>query len=94
MTGSNFEITAKFTPPYSLFGNKDFKALKERSDELTESAQNGTILTTAETNELQEIEEERFKWLEYYKVKFKGDWYTRLVDKLVLRTNAEFGFLR
>ncbi|GGG53965.1 outer membrane protein assembly factor BamA [Croceivirga lutea] len=93
MTGSNFEITAKFTPPYSLFGNKDFKALKERSDELTESAQNGTVLTTAETNELQEIEEERFKWLEYYKVKFKGDWYTRLVDKLVLRTNAEFGFL-
>jgi outer membrane protein insertion porin family len=26
-------------------------------------------------------------------VKFKGDWYTTLVGKLVLRTNAEFGFL-
>ena len=94
LTGSNFEITAKFTPPYSLlFGNKDFKALKLRSEEISASATDGTPLTTAEVNELQGIEEERFKWLEYYKVKFKGDWYTRLVDKLVLRTNAEFGFL-
>ncbi len=93
LTGSNFEITAKFTPPYSLFSSKDFKALKERSDEIAESATDGTPLTTAEINELQEIEEERFKLLEYYKVKFRGDWFTRLVDKLVLRTNAEFGFL-
>ncbi|NKI30555.1 outer membrane protein assembly factor BamA [Croceivirga thetidis] len=94
LTGSNFEITAKFTPPYSLlFNNKDFKSLKLRSEEISASATDGTPLTTAEINELQSIEEERFKWLEYYKVKFKGDWYTRLVDKLVLRTNAEFGFL-
>ena len=91
--GSNFDITAKFTPPYSLFSSKDFKALKERSDEIADSASDGTPLTTAEINELQEIEEERFKLLEYYKIKFRGDWFTRLVDKLVLRTNAEFGFL-
>jgi outer membrane protein insertion porin family len=26
-------------------------------------------------------------------VKFKGEWFTRLVDKLVLRTNVELGFL-
>ena len=94
LQGSNFQITAKFTPPYSLlFSNKDFKTLKDRSEELEASANDGTPLTTQEVNELQEIEEERFKWLEYYKVNFKGDWYTRLVDKLVLRTNAEFGFL-
>ena len=30
---------------------------------------------------------------EFYKIKFKGSWYTRLFDKLVLRTHAEFGFL-
>ncbi|MEX0275410.1 MAG: BamA/TamA family outer membrane protein, partial [Flavobacteriaceae bacterium] len=35
----------------------------------------------------------RFKWLEYYKLKFRGDWYTTLVGDLVMRTNAEFGFL-
>lgn len=93
LTGSNFEITAKFTPPYSLISGKDFKSLKIRSDEITDSANDGTPLTTAETNELQQIEEERFKWLEYYKIKFKGDWYTQLAGKLVLRSNAEFGFL-
>ena len=43
--------------------------------------------------QLESLEEERFKLLEFFKIKFKGDWYTRLVDKLVLRTNAEFGFL-
>lgn len=93
LRGSNFEITAKLTPPYSLLSNKDFKSLKDRSDEIAESATDGTPLTTSEISELQQIEEERFKWLEYYKVKFKGDWYTQLVGKLVLRTNAEFGFL-
>ncbi|WP_350290404.1 POTRA domain-containing protein [uncultured Croceitalea sp.] len=93
LSGSNFEITAKLTPPYSLLTGKDFKSLKIRSDEIAASASDGTPLTTAETNELQSIEEERFKWLEYYKIKFKGDWYTRLAGKLVLRTNAEFGFL-
>lgn len=92
MTGSNFELTAKFTPPYSLFGSKDFKSLKNRREELTEISLERP-LTIVEQNELQDIEKERFRWLEFYKVKFKGDWYTNIVDKLVLRTNAEFGFL-
>jgi len=89
--GSNFEVTAKLTPPYSLFSNKDFKALKTRSDELL-AIPNATR-TVLQNNELGRVEEERFKWLEFYKVKFKGDWYTTLVGKLVLKTNAEFGFL-
>ena len=97
ISGSIFEITAKFTPPYSLFSDKDFASLKARSEELnelrTERAQQGETLTDAERTELEEVDQERFRWLEYYKVKFKGDWYTRIVDKLVLRTNAEFGFL-
>lgn len=102
MSGSNFEITAKFTPPYSLFSGKDFKAISnsidEKSERLFEIGQNpSTIQEQQEFQELQadieNLEEERFKWLEYYKVKFKGDWYTTLIDKLVLRTNAEFGFL-
>src|SRR5690606_30611118 len=36
MSGSNFELTAKFTPPYSLFGSKDFKQLKEDIDATTD----------------------------------------------------------
>ncbi|MBQ4914066.1 outer membrane protein assembly factor BamA [Maribacter sp. MMG018] len=92
MTGSTFELTAKFTPPYSLFSNKDFASLKDRSEELTEK-QYSEGLTAAESSELEDIDQERFRLLEYYKIKFKGDWYTTLIDKLVLRTNAEFGFL-
>lgn len=96
MTGSNFEMTAKFTPPFSLFNSKDYKSIKNESEELLEEL--GTLETTdsaynVTTNRLEELEEERFKWLEYYKIKFKGDWYTRLVGKLVLKTNTEFGFL-
>lgn len=37
--------------------------------------------------------EERFKWLEYYKLIFKGKWYNSLANKLVLMSNAEFGYL-
>jgi len=36
---------------------------------------------------------ERYKWIEYHKWKFKSDWYTQIYDKLVLRTNIEFGYL-
>src|SRR5690606_29942846 len=39
------------------------------------------------------VDQQKFNWLEYYKIKFKADWYTRLYDKLVLRTLAEFGFM-
>ncbi|QWX84124.1 outer membrane protein assembly factor BamA [Cellulophaga sp. HaHaR_3_176] len=87
-SGSNFEIKAKFTPPWSLFNGTDYAQLNE--DEAALENTSGT--------EAQRIEQERFKWLEFYKVNFKGDWYTTLAgnrsDKsLVLRTNAEFGFL-
>ncbi|TVZ16788.1 outer membrane protein assembly factor [Maribacter sp. MAR_2009_72] len=96
-SGSTFELTGKFTPPYSLFSDKDFKALKERSEELTELQAErrslGQTLTASEVKELENSDQERFRLLEYYKIKFKGDWYTTLVDKLVLRSNAEFGFL-
>ncbi len=36
---------------------------------------------------------ERFKWLEYYKLLFKGKWYNGFTDKLVLMANAEIGYL-
>lgn len=83
-TGSNFELTAKFTPPFSLFNNIDYKQLNEDME---------TAVEEQDSEEVERIDQERFKWLEFYKVNFKGDWYTTLVDKLVLRTNAEFGFL-
>lgn len=36
---------------------------------------------------------EKYKWMEFYKVKMKGDIYNTLVGKLVLRTTAEIGFM-
>jgi outer membrane protein insertion porin family len=39
------------------------------------------------------VDQERFKYLEFYKVKFSGDWYSKIYKKFVLRTRAEFGFL-
>ncbi|WP_291966275.1 outer membrane protein assembly factor [Maribacter sp.] len=89
--GSNFEISAKFTPPWSLFSDKDYRSLQNQANEIEDIATANR--TSVEQSQLEEIDQERFRWLEYYKVKFKGDWYTTLVDKLVLRSNAEFGFL-
>ena len=81
--GSTFSISGKFTPPYSLFSKKDFSnlgALAEFQDE------NGNPNQS-------EIDQEKFKWLEFYKIKFNGTWYTPVYDKLILKTQADFGFL-
>ena len=39
------------------------------------------------------IDQKRFNWLEYYKIKFKADWYTKIYNKLVMRSLGEFGYL-
>lgn len=36
---------------------------------------------------------EKYKWLEYYKLNFKGRWYTSLPAQFVLMSNIEAGFL-
>jgi outer membrane protein insertion porin family len=36
---------------------------------------------------------EKYKWLEFYKIKFKADTYNQIIGKLVLRTTGEMGFL-
>lgn len=38
-------------------------------------------------------ENEKYKWIEMHKWKFKAVWYTELYDKLVLMTRIRFGFL-
>lgn len=38
-------------------------------------------------------DEERFKWTEYHKWKFDSQWYTRIVGKLVLKSQAQFGYM-
>ena len=38
-------------------------------------------------------ENEKYKWIEMHKWKFKATWYTELYDKLVLMTRVRFGLL-
>ena len=90
--GSDFSITAKLTLPYSAFNSVDYKALSDERTLLSQTAVDNPEFVD-DNKRISEIDQERFGWLEYYKVKFKGTWYTRLVGKMVLRTNTEFGFL-
>jgi len=36
---------------------------------------------------------DRYKWVEYYKVKFKGAWYINMIEKLVMTPRLQLGFL-
>ncbi|MGK0386051.1 MAG: outer membrane protein insertion porin family [Patiriisocius sp.] len=90
--GAEFKVSAKVTLPYSLFNGVDYKSLAdERAEKVEFILQNPTDVDTQ--NRISEIDQERFKWLEYYKIKFNATWYTKIYGDLVLRSNTEFGFL-
>lgn len=94
--GSNFAVSAKFSLPYSLFNNVDYASLIEERDglvEIRDDTNNPAVDRENAADRIGDIDQERFKWLEFYKVKFTGDWYTNPIDKLVLRSAVEFGFL-
>jgi len=38
-------------------------------------------------------DEDKYKWMEYHKWKFKASWFLELYEKLVLSTRVQFGFL-
>ncbi|HLN95591.1 MAG TPA: outer membrane protein assembly factor BamA [Flavobacterium sp.] len=126
--GSEFTVSAKLTPPYSLFNGVDYKNLGNQRDyklqayEVTKAG--GTVTTEGggnvnETDYVKivrgdnnsvtyesvgsdyasasasdaKLEQKKFNWLEYYKIKFKADWYTQIFGKFVFRSLGEFGFL-
>ncbi|MBU2525831.1 MAG: BamA/TamA family outer membrane protein [Bacteroidetes bacterium] len=83
MGGSDFSLSLKVTPPYSLFDSTDFGNLENDPNfQNPDGTPNQSL-----------IDQEKFRFLEFYKIKFKGTWYSRLADKLVLRSHAEMGFL-
>ena len=90
--GSSFSISAKLSFPYSAVNNVDYKALKDERDELVEDLATDPNNNTA-ADRIAEIDQERYKWLEFYKIKFKGEWFAAITNKLVLRPAFEFGFL-
>jgi len=81
--GSNFNLTARLSPPYSLITGDDFSDIDSRPEYLD---RNGNPIQS-------EIDQAKFRWLEFYKVKFEGSWYTRLFGKFVLKAQTDFGFL-
>ncbi|WP_152975575.1 outer membrane protein assembly factor BamA [Lacinutrix himadriensis] len=91
--GSNFNVSAKLSLPYSLFNNVDYGELADERAELMETTNGNDDAFTR----ISEIDQERFKMLEFYKIKFKADWYTEVLkigkNSLVLRPSLEFGFL-
>ena len=122
--GSEFSVSARLTPPYSLFNGVDYGNLENLEEYkytykgdpysyvengVTVIVQPGDYLEAVPTQQnpnprkvdnfqdaaadQSKIDQKRFNWLEYYKVKFRGDWYTRIYDKLVLRTLGEFGYM-
>ncbi|MFC4817923.1 MULTISPECIES: outer membrane protein assembly factor BamA [unclassified Flavobacterium] len=110
--GSDFNFTAKFTPPYSLFNNVDYANLenmeeykiKTRRETIINNVNvpantyldaNGNPVATyqeAATDQAR-VDQKKFNWLEFYKVKFKAEWYNKVYEKLTLRSLAEFGFM-
>ena len=99
--GSSFSVSAKFSFPYSLVNNVDYTALKNERDaqyDIIAQYANSTDpdeldLRNAASNRIGEIDQERYKWLEFYKIKFKGEWFTKIAGNLVLKPMFEFGFL-
>jgi len=94
--GSNFGVTAKFSLPYSLFNGVDYEALQTERDENNAIRSDATATDSERTdaqNRIAQIDQEKFSWLEFYKVKFSGEWFTQVTKNLVLRPKVEFGFL-
>ncbi|WP_091434422.1 outer membrane protein assembly factor BamA [Flavobacterium degerlachei] len=114
--GSEFSLSAKLTPPYSLLngidyatlGDKEEYKLKNTVDRSNQVDANGNTVNIGDYIDASGnkvftyqdaaadpalVDQKKFNWLEYYKIKFKADWYTKVYGKLVLRTLTEFGFL-
>ena len=122
--GAEFDITAKFTLPYSIFNGVNYGTLgtlEENKlryqgsgffDENNNRVSDGDFIALSNANtgtykkvntfqeadaDVAKVDQQKFKWLEYYKLKFKADWYTKLLGSdssaLVLKTLTEFGYL-
>lgn len=78
--GSEFELSVSVTPPWSSFDNKDYEHLATNVQSATYQAE----------------QQEKYRWIEYHKWKFKSKTYTALTDGVkcfVLMTRVELGIL-
>ena len=79
-SGSEFLFSASFTPPYSLWDGKDY----------------ANLANNPYASNYQKELQEKYRWIEYHKWKFKGRTFIPLTPgtkNLVLMTRVEFGLL-
>ncbi len=79
-TGSEFTVSLSITPPWSKFDNKDYKNLANDRFSAT----------------YQQEQQEKYRWVEYHKWKFKARTFTALGNGskcFVLMTRVELGLL-
>ncbi|MCK4664344.1 MAG: outer membrane protein assembly factor BamA [Bacteroidales bacterium] len=89
MNGSIFSLSLQITPPYSLFKEDKFWELSQNEIDNLDIGENENL-----ENKIAEVETgNKYEWIEYHKWKFKSSWFISIVDKLVLNTKAEFGFI-
>lgn len=78
--GSEFIASLTITPPWSAFDHKDYKNLAVNPESPTYTAE----------------QQEKYRWVEYHKWKFRAKTYTALTNGqkcFVLMTRVEFGLL-
>ncbi|MBO5187296.1 MAG: outer membrane protein assembly factor BamA [Prevotella sp.] len=78
--GSEFTASVTLTPPWSAFDNKDYSKLATNANSATFEAE----------------QQDKYRWIEYHKWKFKSKTYTALTGGskcFVLMTRVEFGLL-
>ena len=78
--GSEFDLSVSITPPWSAFSNKDYK----------------NLATDRNSKTYHQEQQEKYRWIEYHKWKFKSKTYTALTSGakcFVLMTRIEFGIL-
>lgn len=78
--GSEFMASLTITPPWSAFDHKDYKNLAINPESPTYTAE----------------QQEKYRWVEYHKWKFRAKTYTALTNGqkcFVLMTRVEFGLL-
>lgn len=78
--GSEFTASVTITPPWSKFDNKDYRNLATDKSSPTYSQE----------------QQEKYRWIEYHKWKFKARTFTALTSGqkcFVLMTRVEFGLL-
>ncbi len=85
--GSQFSVELTMTPPASLFGHKDWRKLYKQANE------KGLV-----SSQVTAARKEMYRWIEYWKLRFKSRTYTPLTDPdgqwtLVLMTRADFALL-